>query len=100
MPLPRFSSFPFERRRSSREPTHQTVRLTFDDRSPWIRGIVYNISVGGACVGISSSKVLPDEFILIFPPNKPRRCRLVWRERERLGVEFLDVSPDTAAGDC
>jgi len=93
-PLRRFSSFPFERRRSPRQPTYQTVRLTFDDRSPWIRGIVENISAGGACVGISSAKALPEEFTLVFPPNTSRRCRLVWRSGDRLGVQFLDNFPN------
>ena len=90
MALPRFSLFPVERRRSPREPTHYIVRLKFDDGSPWLRGVLNNLSAGGACVSISASKFVPKEFTLVLPPNTPRRCRLVWRSGEKLGVEFVD----------
>ena len=87
--MPRFAKLPVERRRTPREPTHQAVRLTFDDGSPWIRGTMTNISTGGACVWISSSRTLPGEFNLLLPLNQRRRCRLVWRSDDKLGVEFL-----------
>jgi hypothetical protein len=89
MSLPRFSLFPVERRRSRREPMHSTVRLKFDDDSPWLRGMLNNLSAGGACVSISGTRVVPAEFTLVFPPNTPRRCRLVWRSGQKIGVEFL-----------
>jgi PilZ domain len=89
MALPRFSQFPVERRRTIREQKHFIVRLKFDDNSPWLRGMLDNLSAGGACVSVSGSKPIPAEFTLVFPPNTPRRCRLVWRSGEKLGVEFL-----------
>jgi len=89
MALPRFSLLALERRRTPREPKHQIVRLKFDDDSPWIRGMLNNLSVGGACLSISTPKAVPAEFNLILPPNILRRCRLVWRAGETLGVEFL-----------
>jgi hypothetical protein len=88
MGLPRFSLFPVERRKSPREPMHQIVRLTFDDDSPWVRGMLNNLSAGGACVSISTAKMVAGEFTLILPPNTPRRCRLVWRSGKEIGVEF------------
>ena len=89
MALPRFSLFPVERRRSRREQKHYIVRLKFDDDSPWLRGMLNNLSAGGACVSISGTKAIPEEFTLVFPPNTPRRCRLVWRSGKKLGLEFL-----------
>jgi hypothetical protein len=89
MGLPRFSLFPVERRNSPREPMHHIIRLKFDDESPWLRGLLNNLSAGGACVSILTTKVVPPEFTLVFPRNNLRRCRLVWRSGERLGVEFL-----------
>jgi hypothetical protein len=89
MALPRFSLFPVERRRSGREQKHYIVRLKFDDDSPWLRGMLNNLSAGGACVSISGTKSVPAEFTLVFPPNTPRRCRLVWRSGEKVGLEFL-----------
>jgi hypothetical protein len=95
MALPRFSVFPVERRNSPRQAKHQIVRLRFDDDSPWLRGMLINISEGGACVSVSTARVLPPEFALVFPPNAPRRCRLVWQTGERVGVEFLSTNPSS-----
>jgi hypothetical protein len=90
MGLPRFSLFSVERRSSWREPKHCIVRLKFDDDSPWLRGMLNNLSAGGACVSLSIAKAIPAEFTLVLPPNTARRCRLVWRSGERIGVEFLN----------
>jgi hypothetical protein len=87
--LPRFSLFPIERRNSLREPKNQIVKLKVDDASGWARGMLLNISAGGACVSIVTSRNIPAEFTLVLPPNSPRRCRLVWRSGEKIGVEFL-----------
>jgi hypothetical protein len=91
MSFPRFSLLPVERRRSPREAINQIVRLTFDDGSAWHRGMLLNQSAGGACVAISTAIVIPTEFTLILPPNTFRRCRLVWRTGQRVGVEFLSA---------
>jgi hypothetical protein len=82
--------FPVERRKSQREPQNYIVRLKFDDHAPWLRAMLNNLSAGGACLSISTTKAIPDEFTLILPPNLPRRCRPVWRSGDRVGVEFLD----------
>jgi hypothetical protein len=91
MPFPRFSLLPVERRKSPREPKHHIVRLKFDEDSPWHRGMLNNLSAGGACVSISTARVVPAEFTLILPPNTSRRCRLVWQTGQNIGVEFLSV---------
>jgi hypothetical protein len=90
MGLPRFSVFPVERRKNLREPQNLIVRLKFDDDAPWLRAMLNNLSVGGACLSISTTKTVPAEFTLILPPNLARRCRAVWRSGDRVGVEFLD----------
>ena len=89
MGLPRFSMFPVERRRSLREPKNYIVRLKFDDKSPWLRAMLNNLSAGGACLSISATKTIPAEFTIVLPPNIARRCRLVWRSGDKLGVEFF-----------
>jgi PilZ domain len=92
MTFPRFSIFPVERRKSPRQAQHQIVRFKFDDDSPWLRGMLNNVSEGGACVSVSTTRALPAEFTLVLPPNELRRCRLVWRSGERVGVEFLPTT--------
>ena len=51
--------------------------------------IVSNFSNGGAkIVGLEPSTV-PDEFILrISPHGHDHRCRVTWRSKDGLGVEF------------
>jgi hypothetical protein len=91
MSFPRFSLLPVaDRRKSIREPKNQIVRLKFDD-SRWYRGMLQNLSTGGACVMISTETEIPREFTLLLPPNTPRRCRLVWRQEQKIGVEFLSA---------
>jgi PilZ domain-containing protein len=90
MGVRRFSSLPVERRRSPREPKNHIVRLIFDDGSPWFRGMLSNLSAGGACVSISTGNTVPAQFTLVLPPNTRRRCRLVWRSGRTIGIEFLD----------
>jgi PilZ domain len=89
MPFPRFSLLPVERRLSPRRPENHIIRLKFDDQSPWHRGMLNNLSVGGACVSISTAIASPAEFTLVLPPNKLRRCRLVRQSGQTIGVEFL-----------
>jgi hypothetical protein len=89
MSFPRFSLLPVaDRRKTPREPKNQIVRLRFDD-SRWHRGMLQNLSIGGACVMISTETEIPQEFTLLLPPNTPRRCRLVWQLGQKIGVEFL-----------
>jgi hypothetical protein len=91
MSFPRFSLLPVERRRSPREAKHHIVRLRFAEDSSWHRGILKNLSAGGACVSISTAIVIPAEFTLVLPPNTSRRCRLVWQRGQEMGIEFLNV---------
>ena len=52
---------------------------------------VSNFSNGGAkIIGLEPSTV-PDEFILrISPHGHDHRCRVAWRSKDGLGVEFID----------
>jgi hypothetical protein len=88
---PRFSLLlPAERRKDPRVPKLKIVRLTFDDGSPWLRGMMQNLSAGGACVAISTRRIIPSEFVLLIPPNTQLRCRLVWQTGDKIGVAFVD----------
>jgi hypothetical protein len=61
------------------------------------RCIVSNFCNGGAkIVGLEPSTV-PDEFILrISPHGHDHRCRVAWRSKDGLGVEFIDSAKDTS----
>lgn len=91
----RFSMVRVERRKTRREPKYCIVRLKFDDGSPALRGMLINLSAAGAQVSISAAREIPKEFTLLFAASPLRRCRLVWRQEQDIGVEFL---PDCAVG--
>jgi hypothetical protein len=78
-----------ERRKISREPKYCLVRLKFDDGSPALRGMVIDLCSVGARVSISATKEIPEQFTLFFSASPSRRCRLVWRQGQDMGVEFL-----------
>jgi hypothetical protein len=51
---------------------------------------IRNLSDGGACVEVVNPGLVPDAFALIIKPELLRRsCRVLWREANRIGVEFV-----------
>ena len=53
--------------------------------------IVANLSNGDVKLSGLAVETLPDEFRLRLTPSKhsPRRCRVIWREKREVGVEFV-----------
>jgi PilZ domain len=61
--------------------------------------IVANFSNGGAKVTGIPPDTVPDEFILrITPHSPPRKCHVVWRSDDALGVEFTDRRVEDPTG--
>jgi hypothetical protein len=54
--------------------------------------IVSDLSNGGAKISGVKAATIPDEFMLhVFSGARPpRRCRVIWRSANELGVEFAD----------
>lgn len=51
--------------------------------------VVRNVSDTGACLVLSEPVGVPSEFNLNIEREKaPRHCHVVWREQNRIGVEF------------
>ena len=51
--------------------------------------MVRNVSDTGACLVLSEPVGVPIEFDLTIEREKSsRRCRVVWREKNKIGVEF------------
>jgi hypothetical protein len=55
--------------------------------------VVKDFSNGGAKIAGVPVKDLPERFMLRFlrGPSGARRCRVLWRSVDTLGVEFTDV---------
>jgi PilZ domain len=57
--------------------------------------IVANVSTGGAKITGVQPEHVPDEFLLRLTPHSPlRKCHIVWRSADALGVEFIDRAED------
>jgi hypothetical protein len=57
---------------------------------------VSNVSNAGAKITGIDTAAVEDEFMLrITPHSRLRRCRVVWRTKDSLGIAFAD-SPDSA----
>jgi hypothetical protein len=78
------------RRRANRRRVYKGARITFQDAQR--RCIVRNLSEGGAMLDVTLTApgaCIPHVVELVFDVDMVRRlCHVVWREGERLGVQF------------
>jgi hypothetical protein len=83
-------------------PRHRTLKagLIAFNRAAAIECRVRNLSTIGACLDVASQIGIPDEFTLVIEhEGLKKKCRVIWRKPNRLGVEFLaeKLTPDIAA---
>jgi PilZ domain len=90
---------PRERRKDFRIEWNSAATL-YDRRSRRARPcIVVNFSNGGAKIAGVRPQTVPDEFILrITPHSPPRKCHVVWRSADAIGVEFIDRRAEDPTG--
>ena len=50
-----------------------------------------DLSATGARIGVPAPDRLPLKFALLFPDGTRRRCRLIWRSEQRIGIEFASA---------
>lgn len=88
-----------ERRKHLRVEWVSPGTIYVGDGSPGRPCLVSNLSNGGARISRVDSDRLPDEFMLSLSPRRgpSRKCRIVWRTKHDVGVEFAEPFP-TAAG--
>ncbi|WP_050625769.1 PilZ domain-containing protein [Bradyrhizobium viridifuturi] len=76
-----------DQRRASRRNVARAARISFARRS--MTCIVRNLSATGAAVEATNPGDIPDSFRLVLEMEATeRRCRVVWRRKGRIGVEF------------
>ena len=99
-----------ERRKVQRSNTLKAGLISLTNGSA-ISCLIRNVSSAGACLevinhfGITEDIILgiPEDIILVFEGEKFKRsCRIIWRNRNRLGVIFkqtasADVAPAAKA---
>ncbi len=80
-----------ERRKAARSRTHLGGMIGFDQRTSAMNCAVRNYSPAGAKVTFTNSaSIIPDKFDLtIASKERSYRTRMVWRNINEAGVEFL-----------
>jgi hypothetical protein len=81
-----------ERRKFQRTQVMARARIILEDSSI-IDCTVRDLTVAGAGILATPMTDISDRFDLTFDGARSLRpCRLIWRTRDRLGVEFLQAS--------
>jgi hypothetical protein len=81
-----------DQRRSSRHSTRCPAWIEFDDHTAPLRCTLVDVSEGGARIEVAAPHRLPDEFALILADDvaHARRCQIVWRGDNEVGISYLD----------
>ena len=80
-----------EKRRNLRRSISYPAFIDLGDGSPTIECTRCDASQEGALLSVAEPDGVPDQFILALSSDGAarRRCRVVWRTEEQVGVEFL-----------
>jgi hypothetical protein len=77
-----------ERRKVQRHRVLKSGTVGFN-RAAGIACRVRNLSAAGACLDVASPIGIPDEFVLEIESDRFKQpCHVIWRDGNRLGVEF------------
>jgi hypothetical protein len=81
-----------DKRESDRVRAFLRAQIIFNNRMSTIDCIIKNISPTGARIALGDSFAVPAEFDIFIPQrNSSHHCKLVWRDRDSIGVDFVDV---------
>lgn len=78
------------RRNSARRTFGYPARLQFAGDAQPIACVIVDISEAGAQLQLLEAVDIPNEFVLLIGGHADvqRRCRLIWRSRNKIGVRF------------
>lgn len=82
-----------DKRKSRRQQMRYSAWLALDDDQQHGCAIA-DISDTGARIDVDDAEAVPDQFLLLLSGNgSPRRkCRVVWRRENQIGVSFEERS--------
>jgi hypothetical protein len=73
------------------------AQIIFNNRMSTIDCIIKNISPAGAKIALNDTLAVPTEFDLYIPQKgRTHHARLVWRDRDAIGVSFADTQAPAA----
>ncbi len=74
------------------------AQIIFNNRMSTIDCIIKNISATGARIALNDTLAVPTEFDIYIPQkSRGHHARLVWRDKDAIGVEFTDPQTATVA---
>jgi hypothetical protein len=79
-----------ERRKNFRVEWNSPATIHDPERHMLRPCILSNFSNTGAKITGVRAITIPDEFMLCITPGRTRKCRVLWRSDDTLGVEFGD----------
>ena len=84
-----------ERRKSPRVEWNTPARIRLRGVSGTLPCVVHNLSNTGARITAPNILSLPGEFTLELSRagGRSRNCRVIWRTKSELGVEFEAIAP-------
>src|SRR6185369_16965084 len=85
-----------EQRRGRRKPLHYPAWILTGPDQPPRKCMLSDVSDTGARIAGIGQEELPAEFLLLLSGNTRRRCRQVWRNNDRIGVEFVKPPQEAA----
>jgi hypothetical protein len=79
-----------ERRQLGRTHVLKGALIVLDHSAPPVVCTAHNLTNLGACLQVAPSVEIPDLFYLSFDSfRSTRRCRVIWRTENRLGISFI-----------
>ena len=87
-----FQDFGDKRRKSHRRSFSYGSQLCFENGLPAAPCLIVDMSETGAQLEVSPETKISDEFLLLVGSQTTvrRRCRVVWRSTNRIGVGFVN----------
>jgi hypothetical protein len=69
----------------------QTVKGTIQFENMEVSSTISSLSKIGACLLVENTRGIPEVFELVVPNQRPRSCKVMWRDETRLGVHFRQI---------
>lgn len=86
------AAFEPEKRASDRIRSFLRAQIIFNNRMTTIDCIIKNISASGARVALNDTLAVPTEFEIYIPQRGcSHHARLVWRDKDSIGIDFVDA---------
>ena len=80
---------PADKRKQPRKPRFHLGQIDAGRGGAKAKCNVTDLSKVGAKLSLQSPSALPARFTLLLPDSAKHLCRVIWREADEVGVEFV-----------